>query len=107
MVIEWVTERGKRVLGTTAAWVPFFDDMNAIIFLAPISCFDQVLEEDPTVNRLVSFPFQRHIIVRYSRDVTMDTYCFENAGRFSAAMEVDCVERPTSADVPRALLEQN
>lgn len=35
-----------------AAWVPFFDDMNAIIFLAPISCFDQVLAEDPNVNRL-------------------------------------------------------
>lgn len=30
--------------------------MNAIIFLAPISCFDQVLQEDPTVNRLVSSP---------------------------------------------------
>jgi hypothetical protein len=26
--------------------------MNAIIFLAPISCFDQVLQEDATVNRL-------------------------------------------------------
>ena len=36
-----------------AAWVPFFDDMNAIIFLAPISCFDQALAEDPSVNRLV------------------------------------------------------
>lgn len=35
-----------------AAWAPYFDDMNAIIFLAPISCFDQMLEEDPTVNRL-------------------------------------------------------
>ncbi|EIM82115.1 G-alpha-domain-containing protein [Stereum hirsutum FP-91666 SS1] len=34
------------------AWVPFFDDMDAIIFLAPISCFDQVLEEDENVNRL-------------------------------------------------------
>ncbi|KLO10580.1 G-alpha-domain-containing protein [Schizopora paradoxa] len=34
------------------AWVPFFDDMNAIIFLAPISCFDQVLMEDHSVNRL-------------------------------------------------------
>lgn len=40
--------------GTTAAWVPFFDDMNAIIFLAPVSCFDQVLMEDQSVNRLVS-----------------------------------------------------
>jgi hypothetical protein len=34
--------------------VPFFDDMNAIIFLAPISAFDQVLTEDLSVNRLVS-----------------------------------------------------
>ncbi|KAJ6606968.1 guanine nucleotide binding protein, alpha subunit [Mycena sp. CBHHK59/15] len=35
-----------------AKWVPYFDDMEAIIFLAPISAFDQMLEEDPTVNRL-------------------------------------------------------
>ncbi|KAF7782388.1 hypothetical protein Agabi119p4_1764 [Agaricus bisporus var. burnettii] len=35
-----------------AAWAPYFDNMDAIIFLAPISCFDQVLEEDQTVNRL-------------------------------------------------------
>jgi hypothetical protein len=27
--------------------------MNAIIFLAPISCFDQALAEDSAVNRLV------------------------------------------------------
>ena len=27
-------------------------DVNAIIFLAPISVFDESLEEDPTVNRL-------------------------------------------------------
>ncbi|KAJ3496800.1 hypothetical protein NMY22_g19765 [Coprinellus aureogranulatus] len=35
-----------------AAWVPYFDDMNTIIFLAPISCFDQTLAEDSRVNRL-------------------------------------------------------
>jgi guanine nucleotide-binding protein subunit alpha len=34
------------------AWAPYFQDVDAIIFLAPISCFDQVLVEDPTVNRL-------------------------------------------------------
>ncbi|KAH8116185.1 G-alpha-domain-containing protein [Phellopilus nigrolimitatus] len=33
-------------------WVPFFDDVDAIIFLAPISGFDQVLAEDKSVNRL-------------------------------------------------------
>lgn len=35
-----------------AAWVPYFDDMDSIIFLAPISCFDQTLAEAPKINRL-------------------------------------------------------
>ncbi|KAF9241773.1 G-protein alpha subunit [Melanogaster broomeanus] len=34
------------------AWVPYFDDATAIIFLAPISAFDQYLEEDARTNRL-------------------------------------------------------
>ncbi|TFY80230.1 hypothetical protein EWM64_g3783 [Hericium alpestre] len=34
------------------AWAPYFTDVNAIIFLAPISAFDQVLDEAPDVNRL-------------------------------------------------------
>ncbi|KAJ7269396.1 guanine nucleotide binding protein, alpha subunit [Mycena haematopus] len=34
------------------AWAPYFEDINAIIFLAPISAFDQVLTEDPVVNRV-------------------------------------------------------
>ncbi|KAG8216290.1 guanine nucleotide binding protein, alpha subunit [Butyriboletus roseoflavus] len=34
------------------AWLPYFDQVNAIIFLAPISCFDERLQEDPRVNRL-------------------------------------------------------
>ena len=38
--------------GQRHAWVPFFDDANAIIFLAPISAFDQYLEEDYKVNRI-------------------------------------------------------
>lgn len=33
-------------------WVPFFEDVDAIIFLAPISGFDQTLVEDRSVNRL-------------------------------------------------------
>ncbi|PAV19061.1 G-alpha-domain-containing [Pyrrhoderma noxium] len=35
-----------------ATWIPFFEDVDAIIFLAPISGFDQVLAEDKSVNRL-------------------------------------------------------
>ena len=34
------------------AWHPFFDDCDAIIFLAPINCFDQKLAEDGKTNRL-------------------------------------------------------
>ncbi|KAF7289981.1 hypothetical protein MIND_01373400 [Mycena indigotica] len=37
---------------STAAWAPYFDDMHSIIFLCPISAFDQVLAEEPRVNRL-------------------------------------------------------
>ncbi|KAI6121937.1 G-alpha-domain-containing protein [Pisolithus sp. B1] len=49
---EWriVDVGGSR--SQVATWVPFFDDVDAIIFLAPISAFDQVLSEDRTVNRL-------------------------------------------------------
>ncbi|KAF8692574.1 hypothetical protein AX14_002464 [Amanita brunnescens Koide BX004] len=34
------------------AWLPFFDNVNAIIFLAPVSAFDEHLSEDVKVNRL-------------------------------------------------------
>ncbi|KAI0331390.1 G-alpha-domain-containing protein [Cubamyces sp. BRFM 1775] len=34
------------------AWYPYFDDCDAIIFLAPVSCFDERLAEDRRVNRL-------------------------------------------------------
>ncbi|PVF97035.1 putative G protein alpha chain [Serendipita vermifera] len=35
-----------------SAWESFFDDVNAIIFLAPLACFDQSLAEDKRVNRV-------------------------------------------------------
>ncbi|KII91090.1 hypothetical protein PLICRDRAFT_52763 [Plicaturopsis crispa FD-325 SS-3] len=37
---------------TRAAWLPYFDNVNAIIFLAPVSCFNEALAEDKRVNRL-------------------------------------------------------
>lgn len=40
------------VISKRNAWLPYFDQVNAIIFLAPISCFDERLQEDPRVNRL-------------------------------------------------------
>ncbi|KAJ9476005.1 putative Guanine nucleotide-binding protein alpha-2 subunit (putative) [Pseudozyma hubeiensis] len=35
-----------------AAWAPFLDDVESIVFLAPLSAFDQPLVEDPSTNRL-------------------------------------------------------
>ncbi|KAH6910634.1 heterotrimeric G protein alpha subunit [Coprinopsis sp. MPI-PUGE-AT-0042] len=34
------------------AWVPYFEEVNVILFLAPVSVFDEFLEEDARVNRL-------------------------------------------------------
>ncbi|KAI0300843.1 G-protein alpha subunit [Russula brevipes] len=38
--------------GQRHTWVPYFDEANAIIFVAPISAFDQYLDEDPRTNRI-------------------------------------------------------
>ncbi|KAF5392833.1 hypothetical protein D9757_000975 [Collybiopsis confluens] len=34
------------------AWLPFFENTDVIIFLSPVSCFDERLDEDRRVNRL-------------------------------------------------------
>ncbi|KAF8682989.1 G protein alpha subunit [Rhizoctonia solani] len=35
-----------------AKWAPFFDDMDLLIVIVPVSAFDQYLAEDHSVNRL-------------------------------------------------------
>lgn len=35
-----------------AAWVPYFDAVDAIIFIVSLSSFDQSLSEDPSINRM-------------------------------------------------------
>ncbi|KDQ60246.1 hypothetical protein JAAARDRAFT_32626 [Jaapia argillacea MUCL 33604] len=60
LVIETGTETGREWIvydvggtkGQRPAWAPFFDDVNVLIFLAPISAFNQTLAEDRGVNRL-------------------------------------------------------
>ncbi|KAH8097045.1 G-protein alpha subunit [Cristinia sonorae] len=45
-----------------AAWAPFFDDVNAIIFLCPMSGFNEFLVEDRSMNRLLdSFTLWKQI----------------------------------------------
>lgn len=38
--------------GQRAAWMPYFERSDAIIFLAPISAFDERITENPSLNRL-------------------------------------------------------
>ncbi|KAI0711965.1 G-protein alpha subunit [Cerioporus squamosus] len=38
--------------GQRHSWIPYFDDATAIIFMAPVSAFDQYLDEDPRTNRV-------------------------------------------------------
>ncbi|KXN85726.1 Guanine nucleotide-binding protein alpha-4 subunit [Leucoagaricus sp. SymC.cos] len=50
--VQWRIYDVGGARGQRQAWAPYFDDVNAIIFLAPISAFDQVLAEEPRINRL-------------------------------------------------------
>ncbi|PCH43570.1 G-alpha-domain-containing protein [Wolfiporia cocos MD-104 SS10] len=50
---EWVFYDVGGDRGQRATWAPYFDDVNAIMFLCPMSGFDQVLSEDRAVNRLI------------------------------------------------------
>ena len=43
---------GSHTRPQRSAWYSYFDDAHAILFLAPISCFDELLAEDRRVNRL-------------------------------------------------------
>jgi len=49
---SWILYDVGGARGQRHAWIPYFDDAAAIIFLAPISAFDQYLEEDPRTNRI-------------------------------------------------------
>ncbi|KAJ7717013.1 guanine nucleotide binding protein, alpha subunit [Mycena metata] len=45
------TTREFRIFDV-AKWVPYFENIDCLIFLAPISAFNEVLAEDPEVGRL-------------------------------------------------------
>ncbi|KAJ6539923.1 guanine nucleotide binding protein, alpha subunit [Mycena sp. CBHHK59/15] len=49
---EWRMYDVGGTRSSRAAWYPYFDDVDACIFLAPVSCFDEKLAEDRRVNRL-------------------------------------------------------
>ena len=50
---QWVIYDVGGTRTQRAVWQSYFDDVDAIIFLVPLSAFDQNLVEDPTMNRMV------------------------------------------------------
>lgn len=50
--VQWRLYDVGGARGQRHTWAPFFDDANAIIYVAPISAYDQYLEEDPLTNRI-------------------------------------------------------
>ncbi|RDX50162.1 G-alpha-domain-containing protein [Lentinus brumalis] len=49
---DWVFYDVGGSRNQRAAWASYFDDVNAVIFLCPMSGFNQRLQEDSSVNRL-------------------------------------------------------
>ncbi|KAF9518162.1 hypothetical protein BS47DRAFT_1371160 [Hydnum rufescens UP504] len=50
--INWTVYDVGGARNQRHVWTSFFDNVDSIIFLAPISAFNQVLSEDPSVNRI-------------------------------------------------------
>lgn len=50
---KWVFYDVGGARGQRAGWVPYFEDVNAILFLCPVAAFNEVLLEDRSVNRLL------------------------------------------------------
>ncbi|CAE6441827.1 unnamed protein product [Rhizoctonia solani] len=50
--VEWIIYDVGGARSQRLRWAPYFQAVNAIIFLAPISPFNQTLAEDPRMNRV-------------------------------------------------------
>ena len=80
-------------------WIPFFDDVQAIIFLAPLA-FNLTLEEDPKVNRLVRKPRRSHVAL------SVDTILsYPRLGGFHHALAGSLHKRAAGKDNTHTILE--
>lgn len=98
------------------AWLPYFENVTAIIFLAPISCLDEQLEEDRRVNRLedsfllwsavvASKLIARTTIVLFTNKIDLLEAKIENGLRVKDWL-TSYVDRPnTAADVTKCTIQ--
>ena len=77
----------------TAVWAPFLDDVDVLIFLAPISVFDQSLAEDKRVNRLVS----QGALYIASSTIYVFLYSSILSSYGARSAQTSCFARPTSS----------
>ncbi|KAH6914227.1 guanine nucleotide binding protein, alpha subunit [Coprinopsis sp. MPI-PUGE-AT-0042] len=49
---DWIIYDVAGSRTSRAAWIPYFKEITALLFLAPLSSFDETLAEDPTINCL-------------------------------------------------------
>jgi len=90
----------NNIINTTiAAWAPYFDDIDAIIFLAPISCFDQVLAEDHLVNRLV------RLLISVSDLLSVSPNFNTHVGRLRQPLDIRCLKPIIGKHEPRPVSE--
>ncbi|TFK44480.1 guanine nucleotide binding protein, alpha subunit [Crucibulum laeve] len=50
--LDWIMYDVAGIRTSRAAWIPYFKDITAIIFMAPLSSFNETLAEDYRINRL-------------------------------------------------------
>ncbi|KAF5386136.1 hypothetical protein D9615_002342 [Tricholomella constricta] len=50
--LDWLMYDVAGIRTSRAAWIPYFKDITAIIFLAPLSAFNETLAEDPETNSI-------------------------------------------------------
>ncbi|KAF9528505.1 guanine nucleotide binding protein, alpha subunit [Crepidotus variabilis] len=50
--LDWIMYDVAGIRTCRAAWIPYFREITALLFLAPISAFNERLDEDRKVNRL-------------------------------------------------------
>lgn len=95
--------------GQRHTWVPYFDDANAIIFVAPISAFDQVSFLScpfPTPADIILVPnwsFRRRQLIPLEKNVfftlTADEHCHNN---HDVALVTETPRQPSYIAMSRA-----
>ncbi|KAI8901319.1 guanine nucleotide binding protein, alpha subunit [Globomyces pollinis-pini] len=75
------------------SWIPYFQDITAIVFVVALSSYDQMMMEDPTMNRMVDALNLFDFIVNHKLLVNPDMILFLNkTDLFSAKVKTSFIK---------------